>query len=166
MIIYKNILEFERGTFYKLLCESYKELLERMPDYKNEYKNNWKKFDYNIFNNPNTIGKYVLVSVVNENPIGFVSWDPRRVPESGEIGQNCIISAYRGNGYGKLQIQKVLSIFQNESTKDAKVTTADHPFYDAAKKMYLSCGFKEAGTSYTEKYGGLKLIHYKYKFRQ
>jgi len=107
----------------------------------------------------------VHVSVINENPIGFVSWDPRRIPELGEIGQNCIIPSYRCNGYGKLQIEKVLSIFQNESTRKVIVTTANHPFFNAAKKMYLSCGFMESSYSLTEKYGGLKLIHYEYKFR-
>ena len=166
MIEYKNILKFERGILYRLLRESYNDLLNAMPDYKNELNSNWERFDSDSFNNPYTIGKCVLVSVLNENPVGFVSWDPRGIPGSGEIGQNCIISAYRGNGYGKLQIQKVLSIFQNKSTENVKVTTADHPFFNPARKMYLSCGFTESGYSYTEKYGDLKLIHYEYKFRK
>jgi GNAT superfamily N-acetyltransferase len=166
MIKYKKIAEFERGILYRFLCESYEDLLSAMPDYINEYKRNWEKFDLDAFNNPYTIGQCILVSVLDESPIGFVSWDPRRFPEKGEIGQNCIIPDYRGKGYGKLQIQKVLSIFQEELAESIIVTTADHPFFDTAKKMYLSCGFKESEYSYTDKYGGFKLINFKYKFRR
>ena len=41
--------------------------------------------------------------------------------------------------------------------------TENDPFFILAQKTYLSCGFKEVGRSRTEKYGGLELIHYKYR---
>jgi GNAT superfamily N-acetyltransferase len=163
MIKFKQANEFNRGVFYTLLCQSYADFLKAKPDYMEDLQGDWKKFDDDIYNYPDSIGKCVLISVLNNEPIGFFSWDPRKIPEVGEIGQNCIIPAYRGKGYGKLQIQKAVGIFQMNSTRIVRVTTASHPFFDAAIKMYLSCGFKEVGQSFTKEYGGLILIHYEYK---
>ena len=83
-------------------------------------------------------------------------------PEEGKIGQNCIVPSHRSKGYGKLQIQKILEIFQTKATRIIKVTTDNHPFFVPAQKTYLSCGFREAGRSHTDAYGGLELIHYEY----
>ena len=164
MIEFKRANEFERGVFYTLLCQSYAGFLKVKPDYAEEFKGDWKKFDGDIYNYPDSIGKCVLISVLNNEPIGFFSWDPRGIPEAGEIGQNCIIPAHRGKGYGKLQIQQTMEIFQMRSTRTARVTTANHPFFDAARKMYLSCGFREVSQSFTKEYGGLILTHYEYKW--
>ncbi|MFO7448294.1 MAG: GNAT family N-acetyltransferase [Ignavibacteriaceae bacterium] len=163
MIEFKKLAEFERGTLYHLLCESYSELLKAFPDHTEEYKQSWKTEDDNTFNYPDTIGKCVLVSVLNNEPIGFVSWDPRNIPEEGIIGQNCILPAFRGKGYGKKQIEKVIEIFQSASTRVIKVTTADLPFFMPAQKTYLSCNFKINKHINTEAFGGLQLIEFEYK---
>ncbi len=163
MIEFISTTGFERGTIYKLLCESYAGLLESKPRFADEYKMSWKKADDDIFGRPDTIRRCTLISTVNGEPIGLVSWDPRKCPREGIIGQNCILPSWRGKGYGKQQIQKVLLIFRSKGTKLVKVTTDSHPFFIPAQKMYLSCGFKEVGRSHVNSYGGLQLIHYEYK---
>ncbi len=105
----------------------------------------------------------MLISIINNEPIGFFSWDPRKMPQVGEIGQNCIIPLHRSKGYGKMQIQKVIELFKIKSTRIVKVTTGEHPFFIPARKIYLSCGFTEVSRSYTRKFGGMELIHYEYK---
>ncbi len=43
---------------------------------------------------------YGLVTCVNDIPIGFVTWDPRHIPEYAEIGHNGIREQYKRRGYG------------------------------------------------------------------
>ena len=84
----------------------------------------------------------------------------RKIPDEGEIEVNCIIPVHSGKGYDKLQIQKVLRIFQSESTHITNFTTADNLFFIPAQRIYLSCRFKEAGRDFIREYAGLDLIHY------
>jgi GNAT superfamily N-acetyltransferase len=162
-IAFKSATEFERGILYKLLCESYAALLESKPRFADEYRASWAKADNDTFSHPDTIGRCVLISTFNNVPVGFFSWDPRKIPAEGEVGQNCIVPSHRGKGYGKLQILKVLEVFQAMKTRTVKVTTDNHPFFLPARKTYLSCGFKEVGRSHANSLGGLELIHYEYK---
>ncbi|MCL0034030.1 GNAT family N-acetyltransferase [Thermodesulfovibrionales bacterium] len=163
MIEFRSTTSFERGIIYKLLCESYAGLLESKPRSADEYKTDWKKADDDTFDNPDTIGRCVLISIINGEPIGSVSWDPRRIPKEGVIGQNCILPPWRGKGYGKQQIQKMLSIFRSRGTKLIKVSTDNYPLFIPAQKTCLSCGFKEVGRSHVDSYGGLELVQYEYK---
>lgn len=39
-----------------------------------------------------------FMTVLEGKPIGFVSWNPTNLPESTEIGHNCILTQYKGNG--------------------------------------------------------------------
>lgn len=160
IIEFKSAIEFERGTIYNLLCEGYAALLEVKPGFVDEYKMSWKKADDDIFDCPDTIGRCILISTINEEPIGLVSWDPRKVPDEGMVGQNCILPSWRGKGYGKQQIRKVMEIFKSQGTRVIKVITDNHPFFIPARKTYLSCGFRETGRSYGDLYGGLELIHF------
>lgn len=36
------------------------------------------------------------MTVSEGKPIGFVSWNPTNLPESTEIGHNCILTKYKG----------------------------------------------------------------------
>jgi len=85
MIEFRQTNEFERGIIYKLLCESYAELLKAKPDHAEKYRANRKKADHDTFDYPDSIGRSVLISTPNDEPIGFISWDPRRTPEEGAL---------------------------------------------------------------------------------
>ncbi|MCR5704362.1 MAG: GNAT family N-acetyltransferase [Eubacterium sp.] len=56
--------------------------------------------------------QYGLVTCVGQEPIGFVTWDPRKKPESVEIGHNGIRRAYQRKGYGHLQLQENICIMK------------------------------------------------------
>nr|AQS28971.1 hypothetical protein [uncultured archaeon] len=71
------------------------------------------------------------------------SYDPRQGPEFGIIGDNCILPKFRGNGYGKKQIEEILKRFRERKFRNARVSTSEHPFFISAQKMYPSIGFNE-----------------------
>lgn len=61
------------------------------------------------------------------------------MPEYAEIGHNCIISKYKGNGYGKIQLQEAVNGIKKEDVKKIIVTT--NSYLVSAKRMYESVGF-------------------------
>lgn len=103
----------------------------------------WPAFDAHIFDSPETLGRSVFVTCVDDRPVGFASWDPRRGPACGVIGHNCVLPERRGRGYGKLQIREVLRRFRSWDFARAIVTTGDDPFFLPAQRMYQACGFAE-----------------------
>ena len=74
------------------------------------------------------------------NTNGHISWDPRNRPDYVEIGHNCILTKYKGNGYGKLQLQEsIRRIKEYDDLKKIIVTTNEITF--SAQKNYESVGF-------------------------
>ena len=159
MIEFKPIDQFDKGLIYELLCESYARLLEANPDYKHEFEANWQTTDDNLFDDTDSSGN-VAISTLAGEPIGFVSWFLEGA-NVGSIGHNCIAPLHRGKGYGKEQVQMALDELSSE-VLIVKVTTANHPFFQPARRMYLACGFSEVGRSRADSYGGLELVHYEH----
>lgn len=59
-----------------------------------------------------------------------------------EIGHNCILTKYKGNGYGKLQLQEAIRrIKEYNDLKKIVVTTNEITL--SAQKNYESVGFKK-----------------------
>ena len=104
MIEFRRFTEFPRGTLYDILQDAY------AFDARNKaiWEENWRESDAFFYDNPWIAERYGLVSCVDGYPIGFVTWDPRHAPAYVEIGHNGIRSAYKGQGYGKLQMQEAL----------------------------------------------------------
>jgi GNAT superfamily N-acetyltransferase len=142
MIVYRTIDYFKPGLIKNLLKTSYKRLIDYFPNERQGFYHQWEKEDYEAFNNPDTIGKYVLFSCLGNNPIGYFSWDDRQYP-IGIIGQNCILPSYQGQGYGRNQIESVIKLFKDKKFNEIRVITGNHVFFNAAQKMYTSCGFQE-----------------------
>lgn len=61
-----------------------------------------------FYDNPNIAEKYGLVTCLNKEPIGFVTWDPRNLPAYVEIGHNGIREKYKGKGYGHKQLEEAV----------------------------------------------------------
>lgn len=131
----------EPGTIAFLLQESYRELL-REKAWAGEREAHCR-YDGEIFEHPDTVGACGFVSVLRGKLVGFASFDPRQGPESARVGHNCILPEFRGNGYGKVQILEVLRRLEGRCIRRAVVSTGTHPFFLAARKMYLSTGFRE-----------------------
>ena len=139
---FKPMPGHERGTILRLLQESYTGLPQINEGLIREWENDWKRFDDNIFDRPDTIGTSGFITYQGESIIGFASWDPRQHPTA-IIGHNCILPAFRRNRHGRQQIEEMLRRLEALGFTKARVTTGDHPGFIPAQKMYLACGFHE-----------------------
>ncbi len=102
----------------------------------------WKEYDRQVFTMPDTVGKSGRATLLDEIPVGFVSWDPRNYPEFVIIGHNCVLPQFRKKGIGKTQLKYALEYLMDIGFKKARVSTEITPFFLPARKMYASCGFK------------------------
>ncbi len=68
----------------------------------------WKEYDEFFYSNLQIAEKCSFIIVLGRIPIGHISWNPRNRPDYVEIGHNCILTKYKGNGYGKLQLQEAI----------------------------------------------------------
>ena len=91
---FQKITLFPRGTLAALLRDAY----SFDSRWEVAYGGSWREFDAFFFDHPEIADRYGFFSVLDGVPIGFVSWDPRRLPESVEIGHNCIRSDWKGRG--------------------------------------------------------------------
>ena len=103
-LAFKKISEFDRGILYKLLLDGYS-FDDR---YRKCFEQDWIEFDNFFFDNLNIADKYGFITVLEDTPIGHISWDPRNMPEYVKIGHNCIASKYKGRGYGKKQLSEAI----------------------------------------------------------
>jgi GNAT superfamily N-acetyltransferase len=163
MITFEHIAKFDRGAIFNLLMESYHELLQTKSINKDALIKQWEITDSGAFDELDAIGECVRITCINNNPIGMFSWDPRKLPEEGIVGQNCIIPKERYKGYGKKQIEEIIKIFAKRNARTITVTTAKDIFFLPAQKMYLSCGFKEVKRIGIDKAHEFELIHYELK---
>ncbi len=103
MIEFRKFTEFPRGTLYNILQDAYSF------DTRNKeiWDENWHESDDFFYDNPKIADNYGLVTCIDGEPIGFVTWDPRHRPDYVEIGHNGIREKYKGNGYGRMQLQVI-----------------------------------------------------------
>lgn len=160
MLQFTSINNHERGVLYSLLMQSYSIIIKADPIHWKIEESNWIEFDRDVFDNLGTIGSCVFLSWYEGKLIGFGSFDPRQKPALGIIGHNCIVPKYRGQGFGKKQIVEILRRFGEIGIRKAQATTNDNSYFVPARKMYESCGFKEADREPWENDPKQKLIHY------
>lgn len=159
-LIYTSPFEAGPGVIARLLNESYAELVEAEPDTWEAEKANWKESDGKVFENPDTIGACTFLSWHEKSLVGFFSFDPRGAPAHGVIGHNCILPLYRNHGLGKQQVREILSRFRQRGIRQAQVSTNDHPFFLAAQRMYIACGFVEVGRTQWDRDQRRNIIHF------
>jgi len=134
-IKFKKVSDFNRGILFELLTDAYSFDCR----YEQSCNPDWQAFDNFFFDNLQIADKYGFITTLNDEAIGFVSWNPRNMPEYAEIGHNCIASKHKSNGYGKRQLQEAVNrIIQNDVRKII-VTTNDDLI--PAQRMYESVGF-------------------------
>lgn len=75
----------------------------------------WQEFDDFFYDNPHIAEVSGFMTLLNNNPIGFVSWNPINLPISVEIGHNCISDKYKRNGYGLRQMQALRFFVKKEN---------------------------------------------------
>lgn len=134
-IEFKKVSDFNRGLLFELLTDAY----SFDGRYKENFTSDWQDFDNFFFDNLQIADKYGFITTLNDEAIGFVSWDPRNMPKYVEIGHNCIATKHKSNGYGSIQLQEAVNrIIRNEVEKII-VTTNDDLI--PAQRMYESVGF-------------------------
>jgi ribosomal protein S18 acetylase RimI-like enzyme len=62
------------------------------------------------------------------------------MPDYAEIGHNCIVSKYKGNGYGIMQLHEAVNRIAQNDVKKIIVTTNNDLI--PAQRMYENVGFK------------------------
>jgi GNAT superfamily N-acetyltransferase len=83
----------------------------------------------------------------------------------GIIGYNCILPEYQRKGYGRQQILEIIKRLSLRGVVRAVVSTSEHPFYEPARKMYLSCGFSEFERKWKHPQDCYRTINYKMKLK-
>ena len=160
---FTSTLDQKPGTIADLLKLSYARLISTEPGVWKQEEENWEQFDRDVFECPATIGTCVFLSWWGDQLVGLGSYDPRQRPELGIIGHNCVLPGFRGKGFGKQQIIKILSLFKALGIGKSKVSTLEHPFFIPAQQMYLSCGFQETKRIPWDCSPGTKEIEYEKK---
>jgi hypothetical protein len=123
MIEFRKFSDFPRGTMYDILQDAYSF------DSRNKqiWDMNWKESDDFFYDNPEIAEKFGLVSCIDGEPIGFVTWDPRNRPKYVDIGHNGIREKYKRQEYGhRQQEEAVCRIKEYEGLKRIIVCTADN----------------------------------------
>jgi GNAT superfamily N-acetyltransferase len=132
----------ERGTILRLLQESYQALPGLPRSLIEQWEPDWQQYDNDIFACPDTVGACGFVTTCDGTMVGFASWDPRQRPTL-VVGHNCILPAFRGNGFGVRQMEELLARAQANGFTRAIVSTGDHLAFLPAQRMYLATGFHE-----------------------
>jgi len=148
------------GIIGSLLNRSYASLVEAEPVAWAPEKARWEAADRAVFDYPDTIGACTFLSRRGDEVVGFFSFDPRPRPAYGVIGHNCILPEYRRRGYGRQQINEILRRMAGLGIKRAEVSTAGHPFFLPARRMYAACGFTEVRRAPRDGDLGQVLIYY------
>lgn len=136
-IEFKEFREFERGILYKQLLDSYS--FDKR--WKEHFEKDWIEYDDFFYNNLIFTNHCGFVMVLDGKPIGHISWDPRHLPDYVEIGHNCILTQYKGNGYGHLLLEEAIKrIRKYENISKIIVTTNEKLI--PAQHNYESVGFQ------------------------
>lgn len=135
-IEFKKITEFPRGTLVALLKDGY----SFNPKFENYWQKQWQEFDDFFYDHPHVAEKCGFITVLNGEPIGLASWDPRKLPDSAEVGHNCISTKYKGNGYGGRQMREAVNRIIALGAKKIIVWTNEKLI--AAQRTHESVGFR------------------------
>lgn len=156
-LTFNNINKYEPGTISRLLSLSYEEILDK------QLQQQFQQFDRAVFENLDTVGACTFITSLGRDIIGMASYDPRQAPEQAIIGHNCVLPQYRKNGYGKQQILEIIKRLKSRNVSQILVSTSENPFFEPAKKIYLSCGFTESERKKRQPQDNYKTIYYELK---
>ena len=160
-IEFRKITEFSRGTLAALLKDGY----SFEPRFEEYWQGQWQEFDDFFYDNPHIAEFSGFMTVLDGKPIGFVSWNPTKLPESAEVGHNCIATKYKGNDYGKRQMQEAVRRIKEQGAKKIIVWTNERLI--PAQHTYESAGFqfvKKSEETICPEYAGQR-IHYQILIR-
>ena len=153
---FRKFSENKRGIMLEMLRDAY----SFEPGYEKDWLEEWKKADDFFYENLHIADKCGFVTVVDGVPVGFICWDPRNLPAYAEIGHNCIITQYKGKGYGRAQLREAVARIEKSGAEKIIVTTDEDLV--PAQRNYESAGFRLTGfreNKYNPQYAG-RLMDY------
>lgn len=142
MLTFRSPADFPPGTIAKLLRESYAAIERQDPSAWASEAKVFDDFDAEVYGEP-PVMRCTFITTVDGVPVGLGSFDPRKRPEYGDIGHNCILPSHQGKGYGKLQIEEIFRQFRDRGIQRARVSTGAGDFFAPARAMYKKSGFVE-----------------------
>ena len=136
MIEFRKITEFPRDILYNQLVDAY----SFNDECKKTWDDSWKEYDNYFYDNCEIADKYGFITILDGEPIGHISWNPRHRPNYVEIGHNCIITKYKGKGYGHMQLEEAIRRIKEYDNLDKIIVTTNEIFI-SAQRNYESVGF-------------------------
>lgn len=135
-LVFKAIRDFDKGILYRLLDDAY----SFGPAWQAQFSAQWEEFEDFFFGNAVVADTCGFITTLDNEPIGFVTWDPRGKPDYMQVGHNCLLTKHKGRGYGKKQLQEAVNRITQHGVAKIIVTTNEQLV--AAQHMYESVGFK------------------------
>lgn len=136
-IEFKKFIDYDRGVLCKQLMNAY----SFNPLWKEHFEQDWVEYDDFFYEHLDFTNDCGFIMVVDGDPIEHLSWDPRNLPEYVIIGHNCILTEYKGQGYGRILLEEAVNrIKKYKGIKKIIVTTNDKLI--PAQRNYESAGFK------------------------
>ena len=155
-IEFRTIAEFPKGTLLALLKDAY----SFEPRFERDWLGSWQEFDDFFHGNPHIAERSGFMTVLNGEPIGFVTWDPRQLPDLIEVGHNCIAAAHKGKGYGRRQMREAVRRMKELGAK--KIVVCTNEVLVPAQHTYESAGFafvKKAEEPFCSEYAGKRMYY-------
>ncbi|RLI37816.1 GNAT family N-acetyltransferase [Candidatus Bathyarchaeota archaeon] len=87
---------------------------------------------------------WMLVTEMDGEILGFITFTLDREKMIGEIGNNAVKPKYQGRGIGTEQYRRVIEIFKYEGMRFATVTTGLDDAHKPARRAYKKVGFNKA----------------------
>jgi len=141
-IHFTKFSNYNRGLVADLLSDAYA--------FDDKYMNidQFRESDDFWFDNLDIADRCGFVTTLGSEVIGFISWDPRNMPAYAIIGDNCIVTKHKGEGYGKLQLQEAVNRIAENGAK--KIFVSTNIDLVPAQRMYESVGFVKLDNSTLE----------------
>jgi GNAT superfamily N-acetyltransferase len=156
-LIFNESTKYKPGIVSELLSICYADILDE------DLKKQFRRFDGDVYKNPDTIGACTFITTLGPDIVGMASYDPRQAPKIGTIGHNCILPEYRRKGYGSKQIIEIVRRLKSIPVERITVSTSEDPFFEPARKMYISCGFGETEIKKKHPHDPYKMVYYEMK---
>ncbi len=136
-IEFREFKEFERGILYKQLLDAYS-----FNTYCKKYwERDWQEYDTYFFDHLKYTNSCGFILVLDGVPIGHISWDPRKRPNYIEIGHNCILTQYKGKGYGHILLKEAIQRIKSQYSDLKKIIVTTSANFIPAQRNYESVGF-------------------------
>jgi hypothetical protein len=131
----------DKSLILSLLIDSY----QKEPELIDYFHGSWESLVKSKFKRRELAKRNGFLSIVNDKAIGFIAWDAETMPGIIKICHNCIIESAKGLGLGRNQLRLAMGQILELRPKAIIANTGTIDFFEPARRMYESFGFRKAG---------------------